>query len=148
MIVDLGSTLVRDWIVGSPVITPRTTIATALRLLREHGVPALPVWEEGCLAGLVDERALLRFTPSEATTLDVYELREVLDKMTVARAVTPAAAAVAPDTTLDTAATLMLRNAADVLPVVEDGRLVGLLTQASLLRAAVGGAATRSLVLS
>ncbi len=148
MIVDLGSTLVRDWVVGSPVITCRTTVATALRLLREHGLPALPVWDDGRLAGLVDERALLRLTPSEATTLDVYELREVLEKMTVARAVTPTAGAVAPDTPLDAAARLMLRNAAEILPVVEAGRLVGLLTRGSLLRAAVGDPAARSLIAS
>lgn len=137
MIVDLGSALVRDWMVGAPIVTRRTTVATALRLLREHHVPALPVWENGRLAGLVDEKALLRFTPSEATTLDVYELREVLDKMTVARAMTPAGA-VAPDTPLDKAAGLMVRDAAEALPVVETGRVVGLLTRASILRAAVG----------
>jgi acetoin utilization protein AcuB len=143
VIVDFGSGRVREWTVGSPVITPRTTISTALRLLREHSLPALPVWEEGRLAGLVDEKALLRLTPSEATTLDVYELREVLDKMTVARVITPARGAVTPDTPLDEAATLMLRNTAEVLPVVETGRLVGLLTRASLLRAAVGDSVSR-----
>ena len=145
MIVDLSSILVRDWIVGSPIITCRTSIATALRLLREHGMPALPVWGDNCLAGIVDERALLRFTPSEATTLDVYELREVLEKMTVARAVTPAVA-ITPDTPLDEAARLMLRNAAEVLPVVDTGRPVGLLTWSALLRASIGTSAPRSLV--
>ena len=144
MIVDLSSTVVREWIVGSPVITSRTSIATALRLLREHGLPALPVWEDACLAGLVDERALLRFTPSEATTLDVYELREVLEKMTVARAVTQAVA-ITPDTPLDEAARLMLRNAAEVLPVMDSGRPVGLLTWRALLRATVGSSAPRPL---
>jgi acetoin utilization protein AcuB len=137
VIVDLGSALVRDWMIGAPIVTRRTTVATALRLLREHQVPALPVWENGLLAGLVDEKALLRFTPSEATTLDVYELREALDKMTVARAMTPAAA-VAPDTPLDKAAGLMVKDAAEALPVVETGRVVGLLTRASVLRAAAG----------
>jgi acetoin utilization protein AcuB len=145
VIVDLSSAVVRDWTVGSPIITCRTSIATALRLLREHGVPALPVWENNCLAGLVDERALLRFTPSEATTLDVYELREVLQKMTVARAVAPAVS-VTPDTPLDEAAKLMLRNAAETLPVVDRGRPVGLVTWSALLRAAVGNSAPGSLV--
>lgn len=148
MIVDLGLTKVRDYIVGSPVITRRTTVATALRLLREQCVPALPVWEDGRLAGFVDEKSLLRFTPSEATTLDVYELREVLEKMTVARLVVPAPAAVTPNTRLDEAAALLLRNAVEVLPVLETGRLVGLLTRASVLEAAVGNSASRSLIAS
>ena len=41
-------------------------------------------------AGLVDEKELLRYTPSEATTLDVYELHDVLEKMTVGRIACPA----------------------------------------------------------
>lgn len=148
MIVDLGSTLVRDYIVTSPVITRRTTVATAMKLLREHSVPALPVWEDGRLAGLVDERALLRFTPSEATTLDIYELRDVLDKMTVARLVTPAVAALTPNTPLADAAALMLRHVAEVLPVLDAGRLVGLLTWTSLLQATVNSTAAPSLIAS
>lgn len=146
--IDLSSTMVRDCIVASPIITRGTTVATALKLLRETGVPALPVWEDGHLAGLVDERALLRLTPSEATTLGIYELREVLDKMTVGRLVTPAAAAVTPETPLDEAAALMVRNTVEVLPVLETSRLVGLLTWASVLRAAVGNSPPRSLIAS
>lgn len=48
MTVDLRTLRVRDWMSASPpVITPHTSIATALRLLREHHVSALPVWDEG-----------------------------------------------------------------------------------------------------
>jgi CBS domain-containing protein len=47
MTVDLSVLSVRDCMIASPpVITPRTTVATALRLLREHPVPALPVWDK------------------------------------------------------------------------------------------------------
>lgn len=141
MTVDLSALRVRNWMVASPpVITPQTTIATALRLLREHGVSALPVWDEGRLVGMVDERDLLRMTPSQATTLDVYELREVLEKMTVARVTAPVAG-LAPDTPLDDAVVLMLRSAKGIIPVVEAGRPVGLFTWAALLRAVAGDTA-------
>jgi acetoin utilization protein AcuB len=141
MTVDLSALRVRDWMVASPpVITPRTTIATALRLLREHGVSALPVWDEGGLVGMVDERDLLRMTPSQATTLDVYELREVLEKMTVARVTAPVVG-LAPDTPLADAALLMLRSARGIIPVVDAGRPVGLFTWAALLRAVAGDTA-------
>ena len=139
MIAELSTARVRDWMISSvPVITQQTTIATALRLLREHGLPALPVVSGGRLAGLVDEKALLRLTPSEATTLDVYELREVLCRMTVARVVSPPRASVPPDASLRAAAALMLREGAEVLPVLEDARVVGLVTWASLLAPAIG----------
>lgn len=143
MSVDLSVLRVRDWTTASPpVITPRTTIATALRLLREHRIPALPVWDEGRFVGMVHQTDLLRLTPSEATTLDVYELREVLDRMTVACVLVPARACVAPDDSLAEAAMLLLRLPSGVIPVVDNGHPVGLLTWADVLRAAVGNAAT------
>jgi len=139
MALDLRSGDVRSIMVAAlPVITPKTTIATALRLMREHGVSTLPVSTDIGLQGLVNEKALLRFTPSEATTLDVYELRDVLDRLTVQRATDAPRAIVAPDAGLDEAAALMLRTGADVIAVMEEGRFVGLVTWCGLLAAAVG----------
>jgi acetoin utilization protein AcuB len=134
MNVDLSLLPVREWMIASPVITPRTTIATALRLLREHGLSALPVWDRGRLVGMAYETDLLRMTPSEATTLDVYELREVLETMTVARVTVPAVACPS-DASLANAASLMLRSARGIIPVVDAGRPVGLFTWAAFLRA-------------
>jgi acetoin utilization protein AcuB len=139
MVLDLGSARVRHLMtVSVPTITPKTTVATALRLLREHGLAALPVCGEDGLLGLVDEKALLRFTPSEATTLDVYELHDVLDRLTVARATVPAPTTIGPDAGLEEAATAMLRSTAEVIPVVDGERFLGLLTWPSLLAAVVG----------
>ena len=89
-------------------------------------------------AGLVDEKELLRYTPSEATTLDVYELHDVLEKMTVGRIACPAHGSVAPDAPLGEAAQLMLSTRSDVVPVVDGGCLLGLVTSASLVAAAAG----------
>jgi acetoin utilization protein AcuB len=139
MTVDFSTARVRDWMAAPlPAITPQTTIATALRLLREHGTAALPVLDGTRVVGLVDEKALLRFTPSEATTLDVYELREVLDRLTVARAAVPVSATVTPDAPLAAAAAAMRLVCAQVLPVMDGGRLIGLLPWTRLLAAATG----------
>jgi acetoin utilization protein AcuB len=139
MSTDLAITPVRDRMIPSPpVVTPQTTIATALRLLREHHLPALPVCEGGRVRGVVDEKALLRLTPSEATTLDVYELRDVLDRLTIALAARTLVPAVGPDTPLIEAASLLLRTRRTVVLVVEDAHLVGLLTETTLLAAAIG----------
>ena len=139
MALDLRSADVRSIMVSAlPVITPKTTIATALRLMREHGISTLPVSSDAGLQGLVTEKALLRFTPSEATTLDVYELRDVLDRLTVERATVAPRAVVAPDAGLEEAAALMLRTDADVIAVMDAGRFIGLVTWCGLLAAAVG----------
>jgi acetoin utilization protein AcuB len=138
MALDPRSAAIRNIMVTVPVITPRTTIATALRLMREHGISTLPVSTDTGLQGLVNEKTLLRFTPSEATTLDVYELREVLDRLTVDRATVAPRAIVAPDAGIEEAAALMLRTDADVIAVVDAGRFVGLVTWCGLLAAALG----------
>lgn len=139
MVLDLGSTRVRDWMtVSVPTVTPKTTVATALRVLREHGVAALPVCGEGGLLGLVDEKALLKLTPSEVTTLDVFELRDVLDRITVARAAVPVRETIGPDAGLEEAAAAILRSTTEVIPVVERERFVGLLAWPSLLAAMAG----------
>jgi len=139
MALALGSANVRSiTLTAVPVITPKTTIATALRLMREHAISTLPVSTDAGLLGVVNEKTLLRYTPSEATTLDVYELHDVLDRLTVERATVAPRAIVTPDEGLEETATLMLRTGADVIPVMEAGRFVGLVTWCGLLAAAVG----------
>jgi acetoin utilization protein AcuB len=130
--IDVRTADVRDRMVSSPIITSRTTVATALRLLREHDVPALPVVDGDRFLGLVRETGLLRLTPSDVTTLDVYELRNVLDGMTVSRVVerTPSIGVTA---SVEDAATLMRAGRYLVLPVMEAGRFVGLLPWTALL---------------
>ncbi len=98
-----------------PVVTPQTTVGTALRLLRELRLPALPVCAGDRFVGLVGEKDLLRVTPSDTTTLDVYEPREVLDKLTVARAVRAAPALLSPETPVEDAAVRMLSTGTEVL---------------------------------
>lgn len=130
--IDVRASSVRSGMVFTPVITPRTTVSTALRLLREHDVTALPVCDGARFVGLVDEKGLLRLTPSDATTLDVYELRDVLDAMTVSRIV-EAVPSISADASLEDAAVLMRTGRHEVLPVMEGGRVVGLLPWTAVL---------------
>ncbi len=130
--IDVRTAIVRDGIVFVPVITPRTTVATALRLLREHDTAALPVFDGDRLLGLVRETGLLRLTPSDVTTLDVYELRNVLDGLTVGRIVEPVPA-IAADASLEDAAALMRAGHHEVLPVVDGGRFAGQLPRTAVL---------------
>ena len=129
-----SSSSVRDWMIASPVITPRTGVGTALRLLDEHGLPALPVVEGSQFRGVVRERDLLRLAPSEATTLDVYEQRAALDQLTVGRLVRPAERLNA-GASLQEAMSLMGRTGLEAVPVLEDGHLVGMLVWPALMEA-------------
>ncbi|MDR7554219.1 MAG: CBS domain-containing protein [Armatimonadota bacterium] len=123
---------VGPWVAAAPVVLPTTSVAMALRLMRDAGLPALPVMQDGQFAGLVHERDLLRLTPSEASTLDRHELHAVLAGLTVARAVRPGAA-VSPECPVEEAARRMTRAGAPVVPVVSGGMPVGVLLWTAVL---------------
>ena len=131
------------WMRRSPVtVTPETRVAEALRLCREHGIRRLPVVEDGKLAGVVREADLLRLTPSEATTLDRHELLALLDRITVARIVTPAVS-IPPESALTEAARILAGSAHELF-VVADGVLRGILTRADCLRGLVAETSRRT----
>jgi CBS domain-containing protein len=127
----------RDAMTPSPLtVTPRTSVAAALRLVRDNRIAHLPVVERGRILGVVRQERLLALTPSEATTLSRHELHDALAGLTVERAIAPALTidAAIP---LAEAARLLLERAAEEALVTEDGRLAGILTHSDLLRALV-----------
>ena len=83
--------IAREAMTPAPLtVTPRTSVAAALRLARDNGISHLPVVERGRILGVVRRERLLVLTPSEATTLSRHEMHEVLAHLTVERAVEPA----------------------------------------------------------
>ena len=70
---------VRDKMTPDPVsITPQTTIAGALSLMREGDFRRLPVIDRGKLVGIVTDRDLSEVSPSPATSLSIFELNYLL----------------------------------------------------------------------
>jgi CBS domain-containing protein len=120
---------------GPLTVTPRTSVAAALRLTRDNGIAHLPVVDRGRIVGVVRQDRLL-VTPSEATTLSRHELLDTLARLTVERAVEPALTLSARTPLAEAARHLLERGAHEAL-VVEEGRLVGILTHSDLLRALI-----------
>jgi acetoin utilization protein AcuB len=121
---------------GPLTVTPRTSVAAAMRLVRDNGISHLPVVERGRIVGVVRRERLLALTPSEATTLSRHELLDTLSRLTVERAVEPALT-LPPRTPLaEVTRHLLDRNAHEAL-VVDEDRLVGILTHSDLLRALI-----------
>jgi len=117
---------VSEWMVSNPVTAKGDDdVQRALELMRRYSIRHLPVVEEGGkLAGLVtlgDLRELM--LPSMVERL---YLREVM---------IPDPVTVSPDTEVDDAARTIFEKKIGGLPVVEGGRLVGMITVADLLQA-------------
>ncbi|HSJ58348.1 MAG TPA: CBS and ACT domain-containing protein [Anaerolineae bacterium] len=112
-----------------------TGITEALRVMRERQVRRLPVLDDaGRLMGIVSEKDLLYASPSPATSLSIYEMHYVLSRLKVSEVMTAEVITVAPDTLLEEAATIMVDNKIGGLPVVQDGKLVGIITETDVFK--------------
>ena len=114
-------------------VTPDTTLSEAVRLTRVRGIRHLPVLEGRELVGIVSDRDLKRVMASPATSLEARELTHLLDRLTVAEIMTRPVITVAPPVPMEEAARVMVREKISALPVIEEGRLVGIVTETDVL---------------
>ena len=126
---------VAEWM-STPAVTvaPSTSLEAAQRLMHQQHVRRLPVVADGRLVGIITWGDLRAAQPSAATTLSVYEWRALLEKVTVASCMTRNPLTIAPDASVLDAAQAMLDRKVGGLPVVEDGRVVGVITESDLFR--------------
>ncbi len=131
----MRATLVREWMTPSPVIAaPITTLPDALKLMAQHRIRRLPVCDNGKLLGIVTRGDLRGAQPSEATSLSIFELNYLVGRITLDHIMTCNPITVTPDTTIGEAARLMLQRKISGLPVMEGGRLVGIITESDIFR--------------
>ena len=128
--------LVRERMSTKPVtITADVPITEALRIMRENQVRRLPVLDsDGKLIGIVSEKDLLYASPSPATSLSIYEMHYMLSRLKVTELMTPDPVTITPDTLLEEAALIMADNKIGGLPVMENGRLVGIITETDIFK--------------
>jgi acetoin utilization protein AcuB len=104
-------------------------MTTARKILREKNIRHLPVVDGKKLIGLVSNMDIRKAEASPATSLEIRELHYLLDKLTVGEIMTRNVITISPDISVEEATTLLHDNKIGCLPVVEDGNLVGILTE-------------------
>lgn len=120
-----------------PVITvePETPAQEALVMMRREKVRRFPVVDEhGHLIGIVAERDLLHASPSDATSLSVWELNYLVSKIKVEEVMSADVVTVTEDDLLETAARIMADNKIGGLPVVRGSKVVGIITETDLFK--------------
>jgi acetoin utilization protein AcuB len=127
---------VKDWMTPSPLtVRPDMGMFEARRLMQERRIRHLPVTRDDDLIGILSDRDIRLNLPSPANTLSVWEVNYLLARLTVAEVMTRAVITVEANRDIAAAARLMIEHKIGALPVVEDGRFVGIITETDLLRA-------------
>ena len=120
-----------------PVITTHSDvpILDAYELMQKEKIRRLPVVDrEGKLVGMVSEREILQASPSKATSLSIWELNYLMAKISVDEIMTKDVITVEADTPLEEAALLMADHKIGGLPVMKDGKMVGIVTETDLFK--------------
>ncbi|MDK2973723.1 MAG: hypothetical protein PWP08_94 [Methanofollis sp.] len=148
---------VREIMTVDPVtISPDDTVRRAASLLRRHDVSGLPVVDENGVVGMVTEAdilSLLRvgdissdlWLPSPLEFIEV-PIREAINwektkealsdigAVKVRRVMSMPAIVIAPDEEIERAAAVMLKEGVARLPVVEKGRLLGIVARRDIVQ--------------
>ncbi len=117
-------------IMTSPVVTisTDTPVLEAAKVMKEKKIERLPVVDQGRLVGIVTKDRVLRASPSMATSLSLHEIHYLFAKLTVKEIMQRDTITVSPDMTVENAVRLAQEKRVGCLPVVEDGRVIGILT--------------------
>ncbi len=114
---------VSHWMSSSPVVAaPDEKLSTIQERMQKGNFRCAPVIENGRLAGIITDR-------------DVRGHMGRLDKVEAKYAMTANPTTVEPTTPVHEAAQILVERKIDALPVVKDGRLVGVMTSSDILRA-------------
>ena len=126
---------VRD-IMSTNVVTvnEKTLLSDARKIMEAHRIRRLPVMKKDRLVGLVTMHMLLEAAPSSATSLSQWDLIYILAKTTVREIMVKEPFTITPDMTVEEALQMGQEKKVGAFPVVEDGKLVGVVTESDIVR--------------
>ncbi len=127
--------LVREWMT-QPVytITPHTPISEAHKIMKDKKVRRLPVTYNDALVGIITLGDVREASPSDATSLSIWELNHLWAQLTVERIMTTSVITLSPDEPLLNAVELMFKHKISGLPVMEHKAVVGIVTESDIFR--------------
>ncbi len=129
---------VSDWMTKKVfVLSPDDYLSDAIALMKEHEIRHLPVMKNDRLKGILSDRDIKEYSPSKATTLDMYELHYLLAKTRVQEVMSSKVITTSPDTAIEEAAMILLDGNIGCLPVLDQGRLAGIISDKDIFRALV-----------
>jgi len=119
-------------------ITKDTRVTDAVDIMERNDFHRLPVIENDQYVGIVTEEEIAENSPSSATSLSIYEMNYLFDKMTAGEVMSKEQITIGTNTVLEEAATIMNQENVTVLPVLNDAKqVVGILTYKDIFKALI-----------
>lgn len=130
--------LVSNWMSYDVItITPETRLVDAHNTLQQYNIRRLPVVDaKGNLIGIVTLGDIREASPSDTTTLSIWELNYLLAKFQIKEVMTSNPITIYTIDTIVQAAKLMLENKISGLPVLDpvNDTLKGIITESDIFR--------------
>src|SRR4029450_8393550 len=135
----MPATRVRD-IMSEQVVTISSddSLSTVEDIMTLGHVRHMPVVRAGQLVGVVSERDLLRASLSNLSAFGSEQRRAFLQGVEIKRVMSSPPIVIDPEASVEDAALVMAERKIGCLPVVEGGRLIGMLTETYVLRYVAG----------
>jgi acetoin utilization protein AcuB len=130
---------ISDWMTKKVyTVTTDDNISTAIKLLKEKKIKHLPVVKnDSAIVGILSDRDIKDYTPSKVTTFEIKELNYILFTTKIKEIMVKKVISAPPTMAIEEAAMVMYDNNIGCLPVVEKGKLVGIISDKDLFRVLV-----------
>jgi len=115
-------------------VSPDMPINDVLAMFKKEHIRRAPVINKSKLVGIVTETDLLNASPSDVSTLSVWEMNYLISKVTVKRVMSKKVITVDADTPIEEAARIMADNKIGGMPVLNNGRVAGMITETDLFK--------------
>lgn len=127
---------VADRMTKHPItMTSGATVGEVDRIMKKNKIHRMLIVDEDKLVGYLSDRDVMRVAPSPATSLSKFEIRELLDKLSVKDIMQKKVVTVDEDATIEEAALIMYQNKVGGLPVISQvGKVVGIITATDILK--------------
>lgn len=119
-------------------VTSDVKLAKAIDIMDRNQFHRLPVVDEGEFVGLITEQLIAENSPSHVSSLSIYEMNYLFDKVRVKDIMIKDAVTATPDMLIEAAAVLMSERNITVLPVLNPLKeVIGIITHKDIFKALI-----------
>ena len=119
-------------------VTSDVKITDAVDIMEENHFHRLPVVDNGRFVGLLTESIIAESSPSKVSSLSIYEMNYLLDKVLVKDLMIKEVVTTTPEVLIEEAATVMVDKDITVLPVLnEKNEITGIITYKDIFKALI-----------